>query len=64
MNPYLRLRLENQLTQQELAEKAGVSRFTIMRLEAAAEPKPTPKVAVGLATAYELDVEELMEAAA
>ena len=63
MNPYLRLRLENQLTQQ-LAEKAGVSRFTIMRLEAAAEPKPTPKVAVGLATAYELDVEELMEAAA
>ena len=52
MNPYLRLRLENQLTQQELAEKAGVSRFTIMRLEAAAEPKPTPTVAVGLATDY------------
>lgn len=58
MNRFLLLRVQRGLTQEQVAEKSGLSRQTISRLEQGAEPNgPTIK---RLADAYGLKVERLM----
>jgi transcriptional regulator with XRE-family HTH domain len=47
------------LTQEELAEKSGVSRGTIVALESGEEKTTTTKTLVKLATALETTVDQL-----
>jgi len=60
MNRYERLRFERKLTQQQLADAAGISRGTVIRLEQARTPKPTQAVANALADYYKVPVSELL----
>jgi mRNA interferase RelE/StbE len=54
------LRLRRALTQQQLAEKAGVNRVTIARLEGG-QDQPFPTTVKKLADALGVQPEELME---
>jgi len=47
------------LTQKELAEKAGVSRYTVIRIENG--DKPTPLITSKLAKAFDMPVEEFQK---
>lgn len=60
MNRFELMRYERGLTQQEVAEGAGVSRPTVMRLEQLREPKPTVRVAKALADFYGMTVAEFL----
>lgn len=60
MNRFERLRFERKLTQQELADGAGISRGTVIRLEQMRNPKPTQAVANALADYYEITLDELL----
>lgn len=60
MNRYERFRVERGLTQVAVAEGAGVSRGTVIRLERAAQPWPSGPVAKALADFYEISVTELL----
>lgn len=60
MNRFERLRYEKNLTQQQVADGAGVSRGTIIRLEGHRDPKPSVDVARRLATFYEVSLDELL----
>lgn len=62
MNSYERLRFERKLTQQQLADGAGISRGTVIRLEQARNPKPTQSVANALADYYGISLAELLAA--
>jgi transcriptional regulator with XRE-family HTH domain len=62
MNRYERLRFEHKLTQQQLADGAGISRGTVIRLEQARNPKPTQAVANALADYYEISLDVLLAA--
>ncbi len=54
------LRERKVLTQQELAEKAGITRATLSRLEAGAE-NPYPSTIRKLAAALDVEPQRLME---
>lgn len=58
MSRLRRLRFEKGMTINEVAEKAGISRATVMRLEAGSSP--TARVARALADAYGVSVDDLM----
>lgn len=60
LNRFERLRYERGLTQQEVADGAGISRGTVMRLEQLRNAKPTAHVANALARFYGLTVSELL----
>lgn len=54
------LRLRKALNQQELAERAGITRATLSRLEAGLQ-EPYPRTTRKLAAALGVDPEDLME---
>jgi transcriptional regulator with XRE-family HTH domain len=54
------LRERAALTQQELAERAGVSRSTVLRLESG-QDEPFPRTARRLARALKVKTSDLME---
>lgn len=60
MNRFEQLRYERNLTQEQVAAGAGISRGTVLRLEQLREPKPTAKVANALAAFYGITVAELL----
>jgi transcriptional regulator with XRE-family HTH domain len=60
MNRFEHLRYERGLTQQQVADGAGISRGTVIRLEQSRYPKPTATVANALADFYGLPITDLM----
>jgi transcriptional regulator with XRE-family HTH domain len=60
MTRYEQLRYERNLTQQDVARGAGISRPTVIRLEQDAAAKPSPAVAHKLAKFYEISLGELL----
>lgn len=60
LNRFERLRYERGLTQQQVADGAGISRATVISLERARRPKPTARTANALADFYEITVSELL----
>jgi transcriptional regulator with XRE-family HTH domain len=60
MNRFEQLRYERGLTQRQVADGAGISRGTVIRLERSRNPKPTAPVANALAAFYELAITDLM----
>jgi len=60
MNVFERLRYEKDLTQQEVADGAGISRGTVIKLEQLRDPKPSAPVAKALASFYGVPLAELM----
>lgn len=61
MNRWELLRYERGLTQQELADSAGVSLRTVIRLERSVAWKPNAAVAHALAQYYGITVAELLD---
>lgn len=60
-NQIRRLRFENgEMTQQQLADKAGVTRQTIIAIEAG-EYSPSLSMAFRIARAFRVDVEEVFQ---
>jgi transcriptional regulator with XRE-family HTH domain len=62
MNRFEQLRYEKGLTQQQVADGAGISRGTVIRLEQIRDPKPTAVVANALADFYGVPLTDLMPA--
>jgi transcriptional regulator with XRE-family HTH domain len=60
VNRWYRLRVEHGMTQQEVADKAGLSRQTVARLEYKADVEPNAPTIKKLADCYGLKVEELI----
>lgn len=60
MNRFEELRYERGLTQQQVADGAGISRGTVIRLERSRRPKPTAGVAKALAEFYEITLGDLL----
>ena len=54
------LRQERQMTQDELAEKSGVSRVTIAKLESGAQEVTTSTTIIKLARALNVDAGDLL----
>jgi transcriptional regulator with XRE-family HTH domain len=61
MNRFEQLRYERGLTQQQVADGAGVSRKTIARLERAPHMRPNAAVAHALARFYGLTVSQMLD---
>lgn len=61
MNRWYLLRVEHGMTQQEVADKAGLSRQTVARLEQKADVEPNAPTIKKLADCYGVAVEGLLK---
>lgn len=61
MNRWYLLRVERGLTQQEVADRAGLSRQTVARLEQKDDVEPNAPTIKKLADAYGLKVDALVQ---
>ncbi len=60
MNRFKLLRYERGLTQEQLADGAGIARGTVIRLENLSEPMPSAEVALALSKFYGMPMATLL----
>lgn len=60
MNRFYALRVERGLTQEQVADGAGLSRATVIGLETRRDPRPHGTTVTKLADFYDLTVEQLL----
>ena len=56
-----RYRKQQDMTQKELAEKAGIDLFTLSKIETGATPNPTIETMKRIADALDVSVDHLMK---
>jgi len=56
-----KLRKKHQLSQEQLAQKAGITYSTLIKIESGANKNPTLETLTKLASVFEVKIDELVE---